>query len=554
MPDREPPRFNDDGTPVGRDPSIALPPELDPRGRRAARAAKRKRAASAPVPAPGLNDPKAGPASPAARRGRRRQGRSGDLRSGVTIGVKVLAALLSLSILTGSFYYWSTYRHFKASVPTAQKLPAVAAGQKDIDGKAQNILLLGNDSRSGATPAELAALGTTNDGGSANTDTMMVMHIPADGSKATVLSFPRDAYLAIPGHGKAKLNAAYPDGYNDAKASGESEVAAQGAAITLLAQTLDDLTGLHIDHYVQINLLGFYRISIAIGGVQVLLCQKQKEPLSGINLPAGWSTIQGTQALAFVRQRHDLANGDLDRIRRQQYFLTAVFQDLLSSGTLVNPFKIRRLLNAVSSSLLTDGVDLLSLANDFAEMSQGNLTFKTIPTDGAADNDAGAVLVVSPEEVQSYVEEQIGISNDTAFASASTVDPSSVSVDLLNESDQSGTATRAAAILGQAGFEVGAVRGDAAVSATTKIEYPAGKESQAKTLLAYVPGASAAKSSSVQQVTLVLGNDDLTVNSSASAAKSTAPATGSPATAAAKPTGPSSGVAPNTPNQAGCIS
>src|ERR1019366_3976876 len=102
----------------------------------------------------------------------------------------IIAAVLSLAILAGSFYYWNTYRHFTAAVQKAQPLPPVAPGKKDIDGKAQNILLLGNDSRTGATNSELANMGTLGDGGSANTDTMMVMHIPADASKATVLSFP----------------------------------------------------------------------------------------------------------------------------------------------------------------------------------------------------------------------------------------------------------------------------------------------------------------------------------------------------------------------------
>ena len=117
----------------------------------------------------------------------------------------------------------------------------------------------------------------------------------------------------------------------------------QSAGIALLIQTLAQLTGLHIDHYVQINLLGFYRISNAIGGVPVVLCTAQKEANSGINLPAGLSVIQGTQALAFVRQRYDVAAaGDLDRIKRQQYFLQSVFHKLTSAGTLLNPFSVQQ--------------------------------------------------------------------------------------------------------------------------------------------------------------------------------------------------------------------
>ena len=140
--------------------------------------------------------------------------------------------------------------------------------------------------------------------------------------------------MDIPGNGKGKINAAYPDGYIAAKNRGASELAAQSAGLIMTIRTINALTGLHIDHYMQVDLLGFYRISNAIGGVTVCLNKAQNpntdsdafgKGYSGINLPAGVSVIKGTQALAFVRQRHGLPNGDLDRIRRQQYFLSAAF-------------------------------------------------------------------------------------------------------------------------------------------------------------------------------------------------------------------------------------
>ena len=459
--------------------------------------------------------------------------------------------MLSVTILIYSYFYWSTYRQVQASVPTAAALPSIASGKKDVDGKDQNILLLGNDSRTGATPAELQALATTDDGGSANTDTMMVMHIPANGAKATVMSFPRDSYVSIPGYGKAKLNAAYPDGYNAAKQAGKAETDAEGAGVALLAATLNSLTGLNIDHYVQISLLGFYRISNAIGGVQVLLCQPQKEPKSGINLPAGWSTIEGTQALAFVRQRYDLPRGDLDRIVRQQYFLSAVFRKLTSSGTLLNPFKVKTLLNAVSSSLLTDGVDLLSLASDFAEMSSGNLTFKTIPTNGSGTEDGQSVLLVDPSAVQAFVDQQIGLTPSSSTAtSGPTVAAASFQMDVTNASGENGAATRGATALRGLGFDVDQVLSASSSITQTTIEYPAGMDAQARTVLAKVPGATLQQTSSVQRVTLELGTDGLTVGSTATTSAS---ATATAAAPAPTPTGPAAGVAANTPNQAGCI-
>jgi anionic cell wall polymer biosynthesis LytR-Cps2A-Psr (LCP) family protein len=135
----------------------------------------------------------------------------------VRLFTKVVSALLSAFLLAAFGVYWYEYRTvsggfqrlsiFGASVPK----PA-----KDIDGKDQNILIVGNDDRETATNAELAALGTGRDGGSLNTDTMMIVHVPADGSKATLISLPRDSYVDIPGHGKYKLNSAYPDGYTSA--------------------------------------------------------------------------------------------------------------------------------------------------------------------------------------------------------------------------------------------------------------------------------------------------------------------------------------------------
>ena len=178
----------------------------------------------------------------------------------------------------------------------------VGQPKKDIDGKDQNILIVGNDDRQTATDAELAQLGTTRDGGSLNTDTMMVLHVPADGRKATVISIPRDSYVTIPGHGMNKINSAYPTGVNSANGS-------TSAGARLAVETVSNLTGLTIDHFVQVDLLGFYRISNAIGGVPVNLCAPAKEANSGINLPAGVSVIKGTQALAFVRQRYGFPDG-----------------------------------------------------------------------------------------------------------------------------------------------------------------------------------------------------------------------------------------------------
>ena len=223
---------------------------------------------------------------------------------------------------------------------------------------------------------------------------MMIVHVPADGAKATLISLPRDSYVDIPGYGKYKLNSAYPDGYNNT-AGGARRKRAGGAKV--LVNTIQNLTGLTIDHFVQVDLLGFYRISNAIGGVTVNMCAAVKEPDSGINLHEGVNIIKGTQALAFVRQRYGFPNGlgDLDRVERQRYFLTAAFRKLTSAGVLLNPFKLQDLLNAVQSSLYMDtGLDPLALARQMENLSANNIVGQTIPTDGFGNDAASAASVV----------------------------------------------------------------------------------------------------------------------------------------------------------------
>ena len=367
------------------DGGSALSPELDPRGLR--RAGRERRAPEPPPP---------GESPVSARR---------EVKRGLIVGIAIVATVLSVGIVAVSGWAWSTYNGFTSDIRRVDAIGGAGKPTHDLDGKDQNILVVGNDDRDTATDAELRQLGTTRDGGSYNTDTMMLMHLPANGQKATVISFPRDSYVAIPGHGMAKLNSAYVDGMQDHNGD-------KAAGARLLVQTIENLTGLTIDHFVQVDLLGFYRISNAIGGVRVNLCQAQHEANSGIDLPKGVSTIKGTQALAFVRQRYGLPGGDLDRIKRQQYFLSAAFRKVSSAGTLLNPFKLQKLLKAVSTSLQMDNsMDPLKLAEQFQDLSAGNLVFKTIPIEGFTTNDAGSVEIVKPGKVQQFVDQLVGSSS-----------------------------------------------------------------------------------------------------------------------------------------------
>ncbi len=474
---------------------------------------------------------------------------------------------ISLFALVGSGLAWATYESFAASVPHGDPVPALAAGTKDIDGAAQNILLLGTDSRDGATPAELKALSTGDDGGSENTDTTMILHIPADGSRATIISLPRDSWVDIPDNGKGKINSAYGDGYAAGKSKGLSEIGSESAGIRLLIRTITGLTGLHIDHYMQVDLLGFYRISDAIGGVRVCLLHAQNPQTdsdaygsgySGINLPAGWSTIEGTQALAFVRQRHGLPNGDLDRIKRQQYFLAAAFKKISTSGTLLNPFALHSLLGAVSSSLLTDpALNLASLASEFVDLSAGNITYTTIPNVGPQtiypDGVATSIVQLDTVAIPGFISGLIGKTADPALATAIAAAPSTVTVDVLNGTDTTGLAGRNADALKADGFKVDTVDSTDEAAATL-IEYPNGLQAQAKALAAAVPAAKLTETSAVSRVTLVLGGNGVQDKALQAAASGTASVAGGATGGSAPSTGTAkTASAADAVNSANCI-
>jgi LCP family protein required for cell wall assembly len=330
----------------------------------------------------------------------------------VLLATRVIATLLSLTILLASGYAWANYRKLdnglrRLSIATGpQPSSATGGADTDIDGKDQNLLVIGNDDRSTMTDKEIHQLKTGRDGGSLATDTMIIVHVPADGSKATLISLPRDSYVKIPGYGTDKLNSAYASAYAAAKGSTDVK---RAAGANLLIRTITNLTGLTIDHFLQVDLIGFYRISNALGGVTVNLCHAVDDPdYSHLVMSAGRHTIQGVQALEFVRQRHGLTNGDIDRTARQRYFLTAAFRKVASAGTLLNSRKLANLVSAVDKSVYVDRT--FSLANLIKQMSNlraNNIVGNSIPYEGYATVDVGSVVIVNPAKVKVFVNKLI---------------------------------------------------------------------------------------------------------------------------------------------------
>ena len=462
-------------------------------------------------------------------RGRAAARTSSGGRSGVRL-VRILAAILSFSILAASGYAWASYQSFTSGLTRVDGVPGSKAADKD--GAALNILLIGDDHRPAhASQALLHQLGTQQDGGGINTDTMLLLHLPAHGGNPTAISFPRDSWVDIPGYGKGKLNSAFSRG----AANGGGDA----GGIRLLINVLQNMTGLTVDHFVRVSLLGFYDIAKALGPVQVCLKQPAHDSYSGVNLPAGVSTLDAQQALAFVRQRHGLRNGDLDREVRQQYFLSAELHKVVSAGTLLNPAKQQQLLSAVSSAMQTDsGLDLLDLATRMQGVSPDKVTFATIPISGTptiTDDNGNRVSIVAVDfaAMPAFINHITGEGSSgqvSAYDKATAAAPGSVKVRVINGSGTPGLAGASTATLSRLGFTVGTPSNGTRQDITT-ITYPAGMESQAKAVAAHVPGAAVSVSSAVTEVVVTLGTDGHRVRSGVAATGSTARGGSAPAPA-----------------------
>jgi hypothetical protein len=310
----------------------------------------------------------------------------------------------------------------------------------------------------------------------------------------------------------------------------------------LLIKVVENLSGLHVDHFVKVSLLGFYQIADALGPIQVCLNHAVRDSYSGIDLPAGTSTLNAKEALAFVRQRHGLPRGDLDREVRQQYFLSTELRKATSTGVILNPARLRSLLDAVSSALETDpGLDLLQFATQFKGVSAGSVRFTTIPTTGTptitdAAGNRVSIVAVDFAALPAFFAEIAG--PPSAYTSASAADPKDVSVEVRNGTGIRGLAAAQAQALHALGFRIAGTATASSGTTLTTVTYPVGREAEAKAVATRVPGAAVAQSAAVRQVTLTLGTDgDRVATGSPSRASSatTAPAKTS---AAAKSSGP----------------
>jgi LCP family protein required for cell wall assembly len=444
------------------------------------------------------------------------------------IGGKSVLAAVSLLVLGTTYYGWSTISNAEAGVQHADvidsKTPPKTPGQD------MNILLVGMDSRTDAhgdpLPQNLLdSLHAGPDDHEIQTDTLIVVHVPGDGTAASAFSIPRDSWVNVVGeNGKDKINSAFRYGYDEAQAALQRQgvtdkkqlaVGSMDGGRRKTRQTVEQLTGVTIDHYAEVNLFGFAQISDAVGGVPVCLQHDTSDDFSGANFKAGQQTVQGLTALQFVRQRHGLIN-ELDREHRQQAFLASLAHQMLSTGVLANPGRLNTIIKAVQNAVVVDsGWQLLEFAGEMQGLSGGAITFNTMPVanvDGKVDG--ADVVLVSPPDVQTWVKALFSKTGKQAANAATTTTsaPASpnaaVTVDVSNASIMSGLAARVSTFLVGQGYTKGDVLTAPAKRPTSLVQYAAGDKAAAQLVATALGDLPMAVSSALSpgHVLVLLGN------------------------------------------------
>ena len=456
---------------------------------------------------------------------------------------RLLVAALSTGVLLTSGISWYTYHALTSGLTTSDALAAIQHGAPaKLDGSV-NVLLIGLDSRKDMNgndlPKQFVAddlnAGSSDIGGY-NTNTLILLHIPAGGGKVQAFSIPRDDYVETYGpdgteQGMHKIKEAY----GLAKAVAETKLQAQGYTGTALEQrsreagreatlaTVQRFLGVSIDHFAEVNLLGFYDIAQVVQPITVCLNHAVYDPAvqgqgSGADFHAGLNTIDAAQALSFVRQRHYLTNGDLDRTHRQQAFISSVEYKLKQEGLFDDVGKMQALFDVVKKDVVVDTRwNLLDFARQAPDLTGGNVVFNTLPIEGFATRDGEAVNLVDPDQIQGIMRQLVlpptassgpaAASSPTASsspaaeasaapaasASASATLPGAVAaatVDVLNGSGTPGAAADDSRALTALGFAAGRT-GNAPPRGSTVVRYGSGAQAAAGQIAARLgPGTS----------------------------------------------------------------
>jgi LCP family protein required for cell wall assembly len=286
----------------------------------------------------------------------------------------ILASLVALAMVaTVAVYFSVSSKLTKVNVLTPTSLTSAGT----------NWLITGSDSRAGLTKQQENQLALGHDITGGRSDTIMLLHLPANGNRPTLVSLPRDSYVPIPGHGYNKLNAAYAFG-----------------GPKLLIETVQNVTGLPIEHFMGIGFGGLVNVVNDVGGVRMCLKSPMKDPKAGLNLKAGCQTLNGDQALGFVRTRA-FAEGDLQREQDQRVLLKGILSKMTSAGTLANPFAIIPAANGAASAISVDQGTGLSALVSVAFALRDPVT-TTVPFGQFANTNVGSVVEWNPAAARQF--------------------------------------------------------------------------------------------------------------------------------------------------------
>jgi LCP family protein required for cell wall assembly len=399
----------------------------------------------------------------------------------------------------------------------------------------QNILLMGLESRTdwngNILPNDiLRALHSGNrqqvqngTGGNA-TNTLILIHIFEGGRRAVGFSIPRDDWVDFAGmvgpQNVGKIDQAYGVSmyYQQQKLRAQNPSISQNqlafggneAGRKATVATVEQLTGVHVDHFAEVNLDGFYELAKVLGGVQVCLHHATSDSYSGAHFRAGFQHLNPRQALAFVRQRHGLTNGDLDRTHRQQAFLDSVMHQLRTEGVFSDLTKMQALLAVGKQYVITDaGWNLIDFAAQMRSLTSSKLAFHTLPIQGYSTIDGQDVNTVDPPTIKAIVHAAF-YPRRTPHVSQSAVSVPAgarrTTVDVLNGGNTAGLAGHVSAALVAVGYHPGLV-GDTSYRTTTAVLYGAGASAGARKIAALF-GVSAQRGATVPagHVEILLGS------------------------------------------------
>jgi len=396
----------------------------------------------------------------------------------VAVGAVVI---LAAGTLAGYLKYRAVYDSI-----TRVTVPGSELGQRppDFSTSAENILVYGDDSRKGLDAHEQYILHTGSDQ-TDNTDTIMIIHLSPGHHEVTALSIPRDTMVPMyqcdsgPGYTGQQAD---PNSYVQINALLEI-----GGPVCLW-KTVEQQTGIFINHFIGLGMLGFVKVVDDLGGVNVCVPYKVNDPVSGLSLAAGEQHINGVQALAFWRTREDIGTGsDLERIQRDQFMSAQVVKGVLSSGLLSNPLRLLSVVTDAAASMTTDSgmtvSDLVGIAESLRNVSSKNVQFITAPNQAWPPDPTARVQFAQPQANQVFaaIAHDVSVPKVKVTPSAApssggaqvlTTSPSNVKVQILNGSGAAGLATQAATGLTSRGFDVTGT-GNAASFAYTNsvIEY-----------------------------------------------------------------------------------